>query len=231
MILGRYEEFLTQSIFQTFADRGVFVDVGANVGYFSRRVARQFRKARVFAIEPNPRIYPLLEKNLSGCPNCELLQAGLGAKDASLDFYHGEESCVGSFVQEYTSHHPANKARGEIATSKVRVVTGDAALSQAGIIDVMKIDVEGYESKVLKGMANLLGKGAIKTIFFEFFPSAQRSANSQPEEIIRFLARSSYVIQELEGEQKGALVTNENVGDIIGRLGSRGYTTLRADVR
>ena len=231
MIFGRYEPFLFREICRALPTNGTFADIGANVGFFSHQIARRFPKARVVAFEPNPRIYPLLHQNLSAFSNGLAFQMGLGAREGVLEFFHGEESCVGSFVQEYTSQHPSNSLRGQIKKCEVTVATGDAMLADAGTIDVIKMDVEGYESQVLKGMSHLLHQRAIKTIFFEFCPFAQKCAGSQPEEIVHLLINSGYVIAEMEGQNEGALVSAENVRALVTRLGGRGYTTLRADLR
>jgi len=230
MLSGSYEFFLVRYICEALPENGVFVDVGANVGFISQQVARRFPKVRVFAFEPNPRIYPILQKNLKAFPQCESFHVGLGAKEGTLEFFHGAESCVGSFVPEYTSRHPSNQQRGQVAKSQVQVTTGDAALARVGTIDVMKMDVEGYEPEVLRGMSKLLAAGVIKTLFFEFCPIAQKMAHSQPEEILNLLIRSGYAIYELEGENTGALISAEHVPALIARLGERGYTTLRANL-
>jgi FkbM family methyltransferase len=229
MLVGSYEKFLIRSICKALPENGVFVDVGANVGFISQHIARRFQNVRVFAFEPNPRIYPILQKNLKAFPHCESFHVGLGANEGHLEFFHGEESCVGSFVPGYTSQHPGNYLRGHIAKSKVQVTTGDTVLSHIGTIDVMKMDVEGYEIEVLRGMSKLLAEGAIKTIFFEFCPFAQRWAHNQPEEIIHLLIKSGYAVYEVEGESEGSLVCAENITALIARLGDRGYTTLRAN--
>jgi FkbM family methyltransferase len=169
-----------------------------------------------------------LRKNLQAFPGSESVPAGLGAKAGTLEFFHGDESCVGSFVPEYTRQHPGNCLREQIATTQVRVMTGDAALSHLGTIDVMKLDVEGFEGEVLRGMSALLAAGAIKQIFFEFCPLAQSWAHNQPEDIIHLLNQSGYAVYEIEGESEGALVSGRTVTALIQRLGDRGYTMLRA---
>ena len=231
MLAGRYEVFLVESICRALPKDGVFADVGANVGYISRQVARRFRAARVLAFEPNPRIYPILEKNLGVYSNCQSFNVGLGAKEGRLEFYHGAESCVGSFMQEYTSTHPGNFHKGQIEKSQVRVAPADAMLSQVTKIDVLKMDVEGYETEVLKGMSQLLAQGAVKTIFFEFCPFAQRFANCEPAEMIHLLSQRGYKVSEIEGESSGSVVNIENLSALLTRLGPNGYTTLRADAR
>jgi hypothetical protein len=95
----------------------------------------------------------------------------------------------------------------------------------------MKMDVEGYEIEVLRGMSKLVTEGAIQTIFFELCPLAQRWADKQPEEIIHLLIKSGYAVYEVEGESAGSLVCAENITALIARLGDSGYTTLRANLK
>lgn len=226
MLIGTYEKFLIRSICKVLPENGVFVDIGANVGFISCHIAKRFPKAKVLAFEPNPRIYPILEANLAALPNCQSFDLGLGATEAILEFFHGKESCVGSFVPAFASQHPSNSSSGYVTKSNVQVTTGDVALSGIGTVDVMKVDVEGYEAEVLKGMANLLSKGLIKTIFFEFCPFAQRLADKQPVEIVNLLIESGYAIYEVEWATNGARICGENIGALIARLGEQGYTIL-----
>jgi FkbM family methyltransferase len=93
---------------------------------------------------------------------------------------------MGSFVPGYTNEHAGNYLRGVIEKSKVKVTIGDVALSNIKAVAVMKMDVEGYQIEVLRGMSKLLAERTIKTIFFEFHPFAQRCARLKPEEIIFF---------------------------------------------
>ena len=95
----------------------------------------------------------------------------------------------------------------------------------------MKMDVEGYEIKVLKGMSKLLAQNALRTIFFEFCPAAQKWTNNQPDEIIRLLIKSGYALYEMEGKNADSRVSAENVKALIARLGDRGYTTLLANLQ
>lgn len=227
MFSGKFQKYLLDAILNALPENGTFADVGANVGYFSRQCASRFPQAKIYAFEPNPRIYPLLQKNLKRFTNCELFQVGLGASDAVSEFFHGEESTVGSFVPGYTKQHGSYYKR-PIETSSASVRTGDSILSHLGVVDVMKLDVEGYEVEVLMGMQKLFAEHAIKTLFFEFAPFAQRAANRRPEEIIQILAKAGYEIRQMEAEREDAFVTTENVDALISELGENGATDLRA---
>lgn len=230
MLRGSYERFLVESILGDLPEDGVFVDVGANVGAISRAVARSRANVTIIAFEPNPRIYPLLQSNLKPFSKSQAYNFGLGADKGLLEFYHGKESCVGSFVASYTNRHVGNVAAAEVSRIKVKVSTGDEELSHLRQIDVMKIDVEGFETEVFNGLRGLLSQQRIGTIFFEFCPYAQRSAQHRPREVISLLTNSGYRIREIEGESAGRPVDDESVGQLILRLGDRGYTTLRATV-
>jgi FkbM family methyltransferase len=125
----------------------LFLDVGANVGHhttFMAGIADQ-----VIAFEPYP---PLLEQirekvALNKLENVMLVPFGLGEKDEVLDYYPGAggNSGVGTFL-------PDEELRA--APTKLQIKQGDSILEQlgAGRIDILKVDVEGFEAAVFRGL-------------------------------------------------------------------------------
>lgn len=70
-------------------DGACVFDVGANAGFFSVYLARRFRRLKLYAFEPMPRVFALLEKNAADhleAARAKLFQAGLGARRQSLVF-------------------------------------------------------------------------------------------------------------------------------------------------
>ena len=128
---------------------GIFVDVGANIGGYSIRLARRFEK--VISVEPNPRVAELLRKNvqLNGLGNIEIVQGAASDLDgeAILSVPPGRDA-LSSIVREFPG--------GE--HFKVNTMTLDGLLDKYDKIDLIKIDVEGAELKALKGAAKSLEK-------------------------------------------------------------------------
>ena len=125
----------------------VYVDVGANVGSYCLHVARHAPGARIVAFEPHPRTRAKLVTNLAlnGLGTRDVLPFALGETDGTLDLWSDGGSNIG-----HTSLLPgatANPARS-VAVAVRRLPD---VLAERGVngIDVMKIDIEGYEDRAL----------------------------------------------------------------------------------
>ena len=84
--------------------------------------------------------------------------------------------------------------REEVA---IRVERLDQALSGERI-DFIKMDVQGWEMEVFRGMQGLLDdqQNAAMTIYFEFWPQGLRDAGREPVEVLRFLAGNGFVVYQ-----------------------------------
>lgn len=128
---------------------GRFLDIGANVGNHSLYMAKFLHARRIVLVEPNPTAIELLEANilLNGNDNvCDRGKLGYGLSDgsvASADIRVGRNNLGGARVKE--------------GKGQVPIVSGDALLGEEAF-DLIKIDVEGMEMKVLAGMASYLAK-------------------------------------------------------------------------
>ncbi len=138
----------------------VFVDVGANDGYYTLFAARRVGKAgKVVAVEPSTRERVNLRRNLvrNHLDNVHVVPAALGAVagDADLRLAHGTHSghnTLGKFAHDDVT--PADLER-------VMVKTLDEVVAELGLgrVDFVKIDVEGAEASVVAG-----ARGALASI-------------------------------------------------------------------
>lgn len=155
-LFGSYEELHLDAFLAFMRDkrRGIILDVGANVGTHSLAFARHFKQ--VHAFEPNPTLWPGFTRNMAmnGLHNVILHKIGLGERDAELPFYSIEKTNFGlgtcSHVEQY------DLPLKEIGT--VQVARGDDYAREQGIglIDAIKIDVQGFEPEVLRGLRGRL---------------------------------------------------------------------------
>jgi FkbM family methyltransferase len=127
-----------------------FVDVGANVGHhtlFMARIADQ-----VLAFEPFRALQHLIEEKiaLNGLRNVRLVPFALGDKEEVRDYYPGEgaNSGIGTFLPD------AEERKAQ--PIKLTIKRGDNLLDEMGFgrIDIMKVDVEGFEPFVFFGLHN-----------------------------------------------------------------------------
>ena len=142
-------------------------DVGANVGEWSELAAAAAPRAKLHSFEPVPATYEHLRQRCGAHPNATLNNMGLSDAPGELTIYHSPDAnalatCVAGFVESYHGIRPQPQ--------KVAVTSGDLYCAERGIesIDLLKIDVEGYESNVLRGFARMLAEGRIRAVQFEY---------------------------------------------------------------
>jgi FkbM family methyltransferase len=126
---------------------GVFVDVGANVGIYATVLARHVGETgKVIAIEPHPVIHARLAFNCiaSGSPQISLLAAAAGACDGELMIETDGDNLGASHIVEGKAASNAIK----VPSLRLRRILDDAGVS---LVDALKIDVEGYEDRILTG--------------------------------------------------------------------------------
>lgn len=158
------------------------LDLGANLGYYTLLAARLVgATGRVVAVEPEPRNYRYLVENirLNDYAQVEPHQMAVSDVSGSTILYLDEHDSGGHSLRE-----SAGSAAG-VASTAVRCVALDEFLPVGTRVDVVKMDVEGYEPRVLTGMERLLKENDRMVLFIEFFPRLIRDAGSSPEDFIR----------------------------------------------
>ena len=156
-LFGVWEPELTAFIASRLAPGDGFLDVGANIGYFSVLAARRVgMTGSVVSVEPSPSVFPLLEENmrLNGGgrdAGIRLVNAAAGRDVGSMPIYSGPAHNIGltTTVAE----------RGFQLEGVVSSLPLDDMLrpEEMGALRMIKIDVEGREPDVLRGMEQLIG--------------------------------------------------------------------------
>jgi FkbM family methyltransferase len=131
---------------------GVFVDVGANVGTYAMALARHVgARGKVIAIEPHPVTHARLAFNraASGFAHVVLVAAAAGPSDGELMIETDGDNLGASHIVsgKLMSGKPGGNAI-KVPSLRLQRILGDAFVSH---VDALKIDVEGYEDRVLTG--------------------------------------------------------------------------------
>jgi FkbM family methyltransferase len=178
----------------------VVVDVGANVGLYAIALAKRVGDSgKVHAFEPDPANFRALDRHCSlnrVTARVVLYQVAVAGTDGRVAFEagRGPESHIG----------------GGALVSEVDAVRLDSVFVQDHI-DILKIDVEGFEEEVLKGASELLGDRARgpRIIYVEVHPFAWGEVGTTSETLLRLLADYGYRIEDLS--DKVITVLNENL--------------------
>src|SRR5262249_5079594 len=148
-----YEQGETAFLKETLREGMVFVDVGANIGYFTTLAARLVgRSGKVIAVEPEPRNYKLLRANIerNGLTNVQSFNCALGDGPG--------EAQLRRSVWNFGDHTISRTGGSGNAFVTVPIESADRLLKTAGVpaVHVVKIDVQGYEVHVQRGMETIL---------------------------------------------------------------------------
>jgi FkbM family methyltransferase len=141
------------AFYKKFLNPGDLVyDVGANTG--NRVKAFLDIGCKVVAIEPQQECYEALEKVFGN--SIAVVKLGLGAEDAEKTMYIADESTISSLSEEWIERVKQErfKQHNWNKTIKIKITTLDKLIQQYGLPVFCKIDVEGYEYEVLKGLTH-----------------------------------------------------------------------------
>jgi FkbM family methyltransferase len=153
---GCHEPEIVNLIRRVVRSGDVCLDIGANVGAHTLVMAQAAGpKGRVVAVEPHPRIGERLLQNLAlnRLDQVTVVRAAISDNDGTADFFgFGEDA----FEQGISSFLPDKDATEKMT---VRTISGPTLQKEIGLsrCDFLKIDVEGFESVVLKELSDLIG--------------------------------------------------------------------------
>lgn len=148
----------------------VVFDVGANIGEWSTEMSERLGQAAVIhAFEPNPVAASRFRGTTRNAVGIQLNEFGLSDATAQLDMDVSGHRSQKSTVAEGQGRL-LNTAVDDYRRISAKFVTGDAYCRERGIdmIDLLKIDTEGHDLRVLKGFADMLRDGRIVAIQFEY---------------------------------------------------------------
>jgi FkbM family methyltransferase len=165
-------------------------DVGANIGVLSILLAAVKRAdgITVHAFEPEERNVERLRKNISlnGLNSVHAHAFGLGAETGTVSFYVDGEAGTGT-------HSMLASAAGGRERIEIQIRRGDEFIAEHDAApDVVKIDVEGAEMEVLRGMTQALAQRSVRDWFLEVHPDRLESSGSSVDEIFALFDDAGY---------------------------------------
>jgi FkbM family methyltransferase len=167
---------------------GTVLDVGAHYGYFSLLAAHcDGERGRVVAFEAAPRTFQTLQKNLAPRPNCKALHRAVSDREETLEFYefpnlYSEYNAMDIEQYEGESWYAAHPPQAV----KVNSVLLDAFLEGEGFRpELIKIDVEGAEERVLLGAKEFLNNNSPHVVMEYVCDQRGNAAHQRAEEWLR----------------------------------------------
>jgi FkbM family methyltransferase len=192
---GVYEPESTAFVRQFLRPGDVFLDVGANAGYYTMMAASIIGdQGRVHAFEPNPEVAALLRVSVQCGKFTErvvVAAMALGARAGSATLYLPHEAWN---TGEASLLHTAWTSRERTLT--VPVATLDDYCERNGVsrIRLIKMDVEGAELEVLEGARSVLKNLRPEALLCEFFPARRPEAQVQVLELLSGCGYRSFIV-------------------------------------
>jgi predicted DNA-binding protein YlxM (UPF0122 family) len=91
--------------------------------------------------------------------------------------------------------------------------------------DLVKIDVQGWELAVFKGMEKRLELNPTARILFEFWPYGMKLAGYDPADLLNYLIKKGYALHEQPSNNE---ISREQISDFIKRIKGKSYTDIEA---
>ena len=152
------------------------IDVGAHKGEYILNILKNFKVKQGYCFEPNPSVFRILQNNIKNKKNIEFINFGVSNSSGKIKFNVNIESSSSSInnLNEKSNYYKKKfyllnflNTSNVTKVIDIEVLTLDNFMKKKGIIqiDLLKIDTEGYEMQVLKGLQDKIKK--IKLIHFE----------------------------------------------------------------
>lgn len=207
---GVWEPGTTALLKKIISPEMTVVDIGANIGYHTLTAANLVgSNGKVYAFEPEPGNFDLLNKNIHAnkydnvTTICKAVADKVGISEMII----------------YPTKHGAHKLMIPNNTHKitmpVEVVTLDEFFKDIKKpIDVVKIDVEGFESAVFDGMENMIKKNPDIKILLEFYPKIIQQSGYSPKDFLTNIKHCGFEIFRID-EISSQLVAIQNIDELL----------------
>lgn len=168
------------------------VDAGANIGIYSRFLAGLVTaRGKVHSFEPSPENFRRLKGVVSKYSNIVLNQAAVGSKSGEIELYASDELNV--------DHRTYPVEGGDRKVVKIDCVALDDYFAPGTKIDLIKMDIQGFELEALRGSTRVLRDNPKIKLLLEFWPFGLRSAGFEPASLLEFLQNDGFTIKRLAG--------------------------------
>jgi len=181
----------------------VVVDVGANIGIYTCILAKlACSNGHVYSFEPIPENARLIRESikLNNFKNVTVIPKGVSAKSSKLTMYLAKDVAGHSFAE----------FEGCVGKKIIDVTTIDDEIQEE--IKFIKIDAEGYDFQVLKGMEKTIKNSHDLNILIEFYPSQLRSAGDSPKTFLEYLLQNNFKCIDLTTNE---YLNYQNIDKII----------------
>lgn len=171
------------------------LDIGANIGYYAIMESKLVGpNGKVIAVEPSPNNISLLKRNLNlnNCHNVDVYEAAISDVNDEREFFIANSSNLNTFHNTGSGIHDLT---GE--TIKVKTKTVIEMMKTTGTVDLIRMDVEGHEVEVIRGMLPAIQNGEIAPMIIFETHITRYNEDHDMKKILQELFNCGYRVQYL----------------------------------
>lgn len=222
LMLHLYERGETRFFRRIYRPGMTFLDIGANVGYYTALALQMSNgNGQVIALEPEPESFGYLESTVTrnDGSNVICLQKAAGRQRGQQVLYISRDNRGDNRLYPHELH---------TQTCPVEVIPIDDLLDELGVasVDVIKMDVQGYEGHVIAGMLSTIRASARLVVLMEFWPTGLRRAGTDPCAVLQALKECGLTLFELAADASVVRVRDD--AGLVERFPGRRYINLVA---
>ncbi len=195
LYLNAYEPYFSELFRAQIPRGGVVLDIGANLGYYTLIASRN--ASQVIAFEPEPENGALLERTIAvnSLTHVTLIKSGVGAND--------EVRTLSLDPDNKGKHTLLESGENGAEQHRIPMCTIDASLRSLGVarVDVIKMDIEGWEAHAFAGMTETLGVHH-PILFFEYAPTRIGISGMSPIHMLETLQMLGYTLYAINEASK-----------------------------
>lgn len=160
------------------------LDVGANIGYFTILCSSIAKDGRVYSFEPSQQTFSFLKRNIESnhFANAQAHQIAIGDREGEAMLY------INQFNKGDNRLYDSFGATGV----NVRIRTLDSVLPPGTRVDLIKMDIQGYETHALRGAQRVLSESPDVIMLIEFWPKGLARAGSSAGELLTRLRSEGF---------------------------------------
>ncbi len=213
LIDGCFDIAFTNFVMRSIDKSMVTVDIGANIGYTTVLLGKYSKK--VYGYEAGFNNFNFLQQNIhmNYLNNAFIFNNAVSATKGWIDFYEPERFRGSGGTNPAMAKSFADIAPFDtLAKYPVQSVSIDEHLAHEGVIDFIKMDIEGGEYQAFMGMAQKIEQGQIKVVSYELNPSCLGNDLAPLKELMQFYKNSKNArFFTIDGEGQLHIDTIENL--------------------
>lgn len=191
------------------------LDVGANAGQYAEELVQHGYKGKIYSFEPIPSVFLSLAKTCKKYQNIEVLNFGMGSKEAELTINVSENLASSSILRVNEASLAAEPKTRTTHQEKVLIKTIDSFFNSKSLEEevLLKLDVQGYELEALRGA--ILSLPRIKLIQSELSFTKLYYGGPLYDEVVSFLAEQGFevftIIPGFRDERSGRMLQADGI--------------------